>query len=281
MDGTIRVTAVVENTAGARDMLTEHGLAFWIDTGSRRVLFDTGQGKVLRHNARRLGVRLELADAIVLSHGHYDHTGGLGQALRTAPRAKVYAHPAALRPKYARNDDGTARDLGIPSLDEETVRKQASELVWTRQPTEFCDGLFVTGEIPRVTAFEDTGGPFFLDRDCQHPDPLIDDQCVFFQCLQGTVVLLGCAHAGVVNTLRYVEQLTGNRPIHAVMGGMHLGGASRERMNHTILAFSEFDIRHLGPAHCTGMAATAELCTAFPERCFACRAGTTMAFETA
>ena len=279
MSRTIRVTILVENTAGGRDLLGEHGLSFWIEAGPKRVLLDTGQGNVLLGNARKLGVGLELVDVIVLSHGHYDHTGGLRDALRAERRTKVYAHPAAFRPKYARNMNGTARDIGMPFLDETKIRERADELIWTNRPTEIWDGLFVTGEIPRVTDFEDTGGAFFLDEQCQEPDPLIDDQAMFFEATGGTVVLLGCAHAGVINTLAYVRQLTNNRPIHAVMGGMHLVNASPERISRTIEALQCLNIVHLIPAHCTGAAAVTKLQKAFPRQCRSGTVGTTMEFE--
>lgn len=278
---TIRITILVENTAGGRGILAEHGLSMWIETPSCRVLFDTGQdqGRVLESNARTLSVPLERADAVVLSHGHYDHTGGLAWMLRTAPQAKVYAHPEVFDKKFSRNDDGTGRAAGLVVRTGEQALWQATEFVSTDQPTEICDGLFVTGEIPRETDFEDTGGPFFTDKDCQTPDPLIDDQAMYFESAAGTVVLLGCAHAGVVNTLQYIQKLTDGMKIHAVLGGMHLVGASRERIDRTIKAFAELGIERIGPAHCTGLAATTQLWTSLPGKCFTCHAGTKLEFE--
>ncbi len=279
MSHSVRITVLAENTVGIRGLLGEHGLAFWVEVGPKRVLFDTGQGMVLEHNAQSLDIPLASADAIVLSHGHYDHTGGLAQALNTAPQARVFAHPWAFRKKYARKDDGTTRYIGIPSLDKNSIQEKAGELVWTNQPTEICDGLFVTGEIPRATDFEDTGGPFFLDEGCQQPDPLIDDQAMFFETAVGTAVVLGCAHAGVVNTLQHIRQLTDDRPIHAVIGGMHLVNASPERIDRTIEAIRKLGVDCLAPGHCTGMTATLNLWQAFPDRCRHCSVATTMEFE--
>ena len=273
-----RITVLVENNAQGRGLLAEHGLAFWIEIGQRRLLFDTGQGAVLASNAGILGIPLEQVDAIVLSHGHYDHTGGLHHVLPITPQAKVYAHPAILQPKFARGTDDTSHEIGIPPPAREALRNREDVLTWTERPTEICDHLFVTGEIPRRTDYEDTGGPFFIDHECRQADPLLDDQAVFFDSDRGTVALLGCAHAGVINTLHYIRELTNGRPIHAVLGGMHLVTASRKRMDRTIEALRQFDIERLGPAHCTGPTATAELCNAFPGRCLSCMVGTKLEF---
>ncbi len=273
-----RITVLVENTTAQRGLLAEHGLALWIEIASRRILFDTGQGHVLSGNARRLGLRLELTDAIVLSHGHYDHTGGLSDALRSARRTKVYAHPAAFTPKYARDADGTARDVGLPFPHEQKVHKRA-QLIAVEGPTEVCEGLRLTGPVPRRTDFEDTGGPFFKDNGCREPDELVDDQAAFLEASAGTVVILGCAHAGVINTLHYVQELTGNHPIQTVIGGMHLASAGPERMDKTVAELGRLNVRRLLPCHCTGFAAMARLWNEFPGRCAACPVGTVVELE--
>jgi 7,8-dihydropterin-6-yl-methyl-4-(beta-D-ribofuranosyl)aminobenzene 5'-phosphate synthase len=270
-----KITVLVENTAGGRGLLGEHGLAFWIELGGKRILFDTGQGHVLLNNARRLGVRLNRIDAIALSHGHYDHTGGLGDVLRNSRATTVYLHPAALKAKYARNPDGSARDVGMPDLDEQTIRDMA-EMVLVTEPTEIAPGLHLTGPVGRTTDFEDTGGAFFADRACTQPDELMDDQAAFVETSAGTVVILGCAHAGVINTLRHIQSLTDNRPIHTVIGGMHLLHAGRERMDRTIAELRRLDIKRLLPCHCTGMAAVVRLWQELPGRCGSCHAGTVL-----
>jgi len=114
-----RITVLVENTAGGRGLLGEHGLAFWIEWNGKHILFDTGQGHVLLSNTKRLGIRFDHLDAVALSHSHYDHTGGLGDVLRNSRGTTVYAHPAAFEAKYARNPDGSAREVGMSGLDEQ------------------------------------------------------------------------------------------------------------------------------------------------------------------
>ena len=261
----VRILSLVENTVNKAGLLGEHGLAMWIDTGGCRVLFDTGQGMALQPNARALQVPLERADAVVLSHGHYDHTGGLAQALGRAHMAKVYAHPDVFRPRFGRGPAGRPRQIGMGEADRAAVRSSGTELIETTQPTEVVPGLFATGPVPRTEANERTSGPFFLDSGCRRPDPLMDDQAVFLDAADGLIVLLGCAHAGVVNTLSYVRQLTNGKSIQAVIGGMHLRGASKLRIEATLEAIQQMGVAQLRPAHCTGMRATARACLAFPE----------------
>lgn len=275
----VRVTVLVENTASGRGLLGEHGLSFWIEYGDKHILFDTGQTDVLVRNARVLGIDLSRADAIVLSHGHYDHTGGLAKAMQIAPRARVFLHPDALRPKFSRHADGTVHEVGLPQLTEEQVRLRSAGLVFTSTPTEIVDGLFVTGRIPRANNFEDTGGELFRDATCSELDPLNDDQAVYFRCTKGLVVLLGCAHAGVVNTINHIRAINDNRALHAVIGGMHLCNASEARLTATLDELQSHEDLVVAPAHCTGTRQKMLLWYRFPRRCRECVVGSQFAFE--
>jgi 7,8-dihydropterin-6-yl-methyl-4-(beta-D-ribofuranosyl)aminobenzene 5'-phosphate synthase len=277
----VSVTVLVENTVRGQGLLGEHGLACWIEYDSYRVLYDTGQGPVLGINACRLEIPLDRAHAIVLSHGHYDHTGGLAGSLGRDLHARIFAHPACAARKTARTSSGASREVGIPESARQVLTQAGVLWVPTTEPRRIVGGLTATGPIPRLTDFEDTGGPFFLDAECREPDPLVDDQALFFPSTQGIVVLLGCAHAGVINTLRYVRQLTDDAPIYAVMGGLHLVQASEERLERTIQELRRLGVQRLGPAHCTGDRATAALWNAFPGHCFEYHVGTRLEFNVA
>ena len=269
----LRITVLVDNTARGPGVLAEHGLAFWIEADGHRILFDTGQGKTLHHNAEHLDISLDTAATVVISHGHFDHTGGLEALLDSNKQISVCLHPAALERKYARQKVPPHRSIGIPGLDERTLRRQAGGLVWTREPTELTGGVYLTGEIPRRNDFEDTGGPFYLDRSCTKPDPLLDDQALYIETPVGLVVVLGCAHAGVVNTLDYIAELTGRDRIYAVLGGMHLVRATPQRLEATAAALERYEVQRVGTAHCTGMRATTYLWSRLPAECFECCVG--------
>ncbi|MCW5552018.1 MAG: MBL fold metallo-hydrolase [Verrucomicrobiae bacterium] len=273
------ITVLVENSVHRRGLKAEHGLSFLIESGGRRVLFDTGQTELVLENAGTLGCSLEDLDAIVLSHGHDDHTGGLAAVRHRSPNTRVFLHPAAMQPKFSGSTPGVARYIGMPEASRQAVAGIGKNLVVTQTHQEVIQGVFVTGEIPRRTDFEDVGGRFFLDEQCQQPDPLMDDQALYFPTAEGVVVVLGCAHAGVVNTLLHIEQLVEGAPLRAVLGGMHLLNASPERLADTVEALRRWNVPLLAPAHCTGLVALARLWESFPGRCAAADVGSRFVFE--
>ncbi len=216
MKNSLSLTVLVENTAAGRGLLGEHGLSYLIETDDSRILFDTGQGFVLKHNAQHLGISLQELDAVVLSHGHYDHAGGLMTVLEECNPTKLFLHPAAIKPKFSQRGE-----IGSPIQDMAILEQKFSQLIWTEQPTEIIPGVSVTGTIPRTHPLEDTGGVFWQDAEHEQVDLIPDDQSLFMDTPEGLVVVLGCAHSGVINTLNYIAKITGKDKFYAVIGGMH------------------------------------------------------------
>lgn len=259
-----RITMLADNSVSGHGMRGEHGLCYHIETGRRRLLFDTGQGLVLADNAKALGIDLGAIDTVILSHGHYDHAGGLARVLGQARQpVGVYLHPDALDEKYHVTKT-QARSIGVPLPAREALARSCL-LIFTRQPVEIVPGIHCTGEIPRTHPEEPPAEIFHLDPDGQRIDPLLDDQSLFLDTPQGIVVLLGCAHAGVINILDHVRKLTDHRPIRAVLGGMHLGKATAARLQWTLDSLQRIGPELMVPMHCTGPKAIAALWQAFPD----------------
>jgi len=250
---------LVDNIAGS-ECIAEHGFALWIETGVRRILLDTGQGAALGENARALGVDLSNTTDLVISHGHYDHTGAVSAVLGHSKYVHAHAHPGVCEPRYSVRD-GQVRDIRMPASAVRSLYALSSEqMSWSDQPRLLESGLGLSGFIPRLTDFEDTGGPFYLDPDGRRADQLLDDQALWIATNKGLVVCLGCCHSGLINTLAHVREISGVLRLHAIIGGLHLGTASTERLERTVKALNE-DFRPdlLIACHCTGEEASAYL----------------------
>ncbi|AKJ63825.1 MBL fold metallo-hydrolase [Kiritimatiella glycovorans] len=278
MMNTIRMTVVVDNTTAREDLKTEHGLSVWFEGGDHPVLFDTGQGDALKGNAAALNIDLAAAQSVVLSHGHADHTGGLSHALKRARGAQVYMHPDALAPKFSLRG-GTPHNIGLPESARRALMDNGANWISTMRPRKVAPGIYATGQIPRETGFEASDGVFFHDAAGQRMDRVLDDQALFAVTPEGLIVLMGCAHAGVINTLRYVRRITGNKPVLGAFGGIHLRHAKEDQIDRTMEALGEFEPRYLGFNHCTGDRAAEKIRDAFPDAWIEFNAGSRVEIE--
>ncbi len=274
MSETAHITILVNNVASRPDLIAEHGFALAVRTGALNIIFDTGQERVVfENNARNLGIDLRAVDTVVLSHGHYDHTGGLPAVLEAAESVDLYAHPAVLNTRYSVRPQ-RVKSNGMPPESCNAIQSlPRGRRHWTGEPLRLTDGAGVTGYIPRASGFEDTGGPFYFDAEGITPDPVNDDQALWIRTAAGLVICAGCSHAGIVNTLHYVRKISGCEKIRAVIGGFHLVNASEERIAKTLDALEAFDPELLVPCHCSGAAATERLLAHFGDRAASGRSG--------
>jgi 7,8-dihydropterin-6-yl-methyl-4-(beta-D-ribofuranosyl)aminobenzene 5'-phosphate synthase len=260
----IRLTTLSENTANY-GFLAEWGLSILVEVDGMRILMDTGLNFSAVHNAQLMGIGLPTIDRIVLSHGHADHTGGLVNVLKIMRKdVEMIAHPDVWASKYTRRDGRKKEQyIGIPFSREE-LESQGVRFNLTREPVHISDNVMTTGEIPMVSGYEEVENNLFVkEGDMLQPDRLADDLALVIDTDFGLVVILGCAHRGIINTLRHAQRLTGKELVYAVIGGTHLFLASDERIEQTIAALKEIGIQRLGVSHCTGFHASARLAQEF------------------
>jgi 7,8-dihydropterin-6-yl-methyl-4-(beta-D-ribofuranosyl)aminobenzene 5'-phosphate synthase len=268
--------AGLETIAGESLCSAHHGLSLLVtaDAGGRRhtVLFDTGpEGYAIERNAARLGIDLGAVEALVLSHGHWDHCGGAPAALALAGRRDlpVYAHPGMFRRRGRRGPDGGVEPFE-PVPTPEAMAARGGRTVATAEPRWLDEGLFyVSGEIPRVTPYEH-GMPNHVVQGPGgwEPDPLIQDERFLAVHVRdrGLVVFTACSHAGVVNVLTHARAVFPGLPLLAVIGGFHLSGPGVEAViGDTVKDLATFGLERIVPAHCTGWRAVTALVNAFGE----------------
>jgi 7,8-dihydropterin-6-yl-methyl-4-(beta-D-ribofuranosyl)aminobenzene 5'-phosphate synthase len=261
----VNITILVENTTPVPGFRGEYGFAALITVDDKKILFDTGSEDALLKNAAAAGVDLAQINELIISHGHFDHTGAVIPFLQTAQGKKVYAHAGIFIPRYTVWGD-FKKAIGVPFNFQE-IDRNGAQFIAANEFTEIYPGVFVTGEIPRKTDFEDVGGSFYAEAGSElEPDLICDDMSVVINHPGGLIIISGCAHAGIINTIEYARQQTGQNKIRAFIGGTHLAGASEERMNKTIKALKEFDVEQIIACHCTGFEATVKLRNALGNR---------------
>ena len=274
----VRLTTLCENTVGIFGFTGEWGLSILVQFGGETVLLDTGLSNSIVHNATVANVNLKKINKVVLSHGHADHTGGLRALLQAIhSKIEIFAHPEIWGKKYSvrpKISGDHYHFIGIPFCREELEHLGAS-FNYSKTPVWLNDDMVTTGEVPMITPFEIIDKNLYVKTERGfEPDTLPDDQALVVKTPNGLVVVLGCAHRGMINTLIHAREITGTKKILAVVGGAHLFRAGKEQLTQTISELNKLSVENIGVSHCTGMHASMALANTFEANFFFNTAGT-------
>lgn len=263
-------------------LLAEHGLSVHLQLGEAgpAILMDAGLSRVaLPHNLPRLGIDPRAVDQVVISHGHPDHTGALLEFLRLAGKPmRVIAHPDVFLERWFERSDGSRE--GPWQQDRQAWEEAGAEVVSLLEPRELAPGCLATGPVPRRTDFEKVTSSAL----CRQGEELVHDQIQDDQAIlvnvqgKGLVVVSGCAHAGIVNTIKHGQEISGVERVWAVLGGFHLGAADAWTLERTIAEIKSLRPQLVMPFHCTGFEATRQLAAEMPGQFVPAAVGTTLKF---
>jgi len=263
-----RFTLLCDNNASALfGVLGEHGFSMLIERGEEKVLFDTGQGFTLAHNAHVLGVDLREISHVVISHGHYDHTGGLEEVLHPSREISIHLHPHCFKPKYASLSPEAQVFIGM-KLSKEYIEGRRGRINTITEFKEVVPGIYFSGEIEQEEEFSIKDPRLLAEIDGKiQPDPFKDDISLLVETHSGPIVVLGCAHAGVVNILRHFSRETGLKKFHGIIGGTHLGFfPPGDALDNILKEMERFSLEFIAPCHCTGPVAAAHCHRRFGDR---------------
>jgi len=255
----VKITTLIENSPGEhKALVTEHGISFFIEKDGCHVLFDTGQSGTFIDNAKQLKVDLTALDFVVISHGHYDHSGGIRSLTQLTTDFELVMGTGFFNEKYGYRN-GSYEYLGN-NFDELFLKDNRISYRFVDQPlTELVPGLFVVTGFPRVHQDEVVNPRFKILQDGKfQSDPFDDEVLVAIDTPEGLVVLLGCSHPGMKNMLDAVTRLI-QRPIYAILGGTHLVEASESSLDISLDYLNDDNLKLIGVSHCTGQLAMDQL----------------------
>ncbi len=265
---------LMENKTDGPGCVAEHGLSVYIEAKGRKLLFDAGPSERFVENAKHLGVDLKQVDAVIISHGHYDHTGGVPAFCEINRSAPVYIHKNAFYETYGlENGEWEKETCGIRWTEEQKEAVE-SRLVRTDGVTRLSEEILISGTIPEIRGYEPTE-TFYrrLENGRYEPDPMDHEQILVIREPEGLYVFSGCSHRGVVPAVRYARELFGGERIAALIAGMHLYSAEKAMREKVIAQILSEEMDLVVPVHCTGIDAICDLKNALGEKCMAAAAG--------
>ena len=274
----LKLTVLCGNRVENPRLMGEQGLSILVETIDGKILFDTGQTGVFLNNAINLGINLSDLKAVFLSHGHYDHTGGLKELAAQIRPLKVFCHPNLFNKKFNIIDEEKV-DIGVPWEKAELENLGVQFNLKTRAK-ELLPDVWISGEIPRLNYYER------IDESYQEQvlesfihDELHDDMALIIHTIKGLVILLGCSHSGPINTIKHAMRILKANRIHAIIGGMHLKRASEEKIEKILENLIKLQPDYLIPLHCCGFRAIDRFFRVFKDRVLLFNVGDTFIMD--
>ncbi|OQY08279.1 MAG: hypothetical protein B6I28_04900 [Fusobacteriia bacterium 4572_132] len=259
----MKITTLVENYVTKEGLKGEHGLSFLVEKDEYKILFDTGQTGILIDNAKKLNIDLENVDYLILSHGHYDHTGGLESFLKVNSKAKIILHQKSIVERYS-NSTGKIREIGFRLEGE--IKEYKNEFIFIEEDYEINKDIKIMTNISKITDFEMEEKKLFTKKDDKYiQDEFLDEINLVINEGEKNSIITGCSHRGIINIIKTIQK-RGNKEIKLILGGFHLKGKSEERIRKTISELKKINFEKIETNHCTGLDGYMELKKEFGDK---------------